>query len=109
LTRRRHEAGEMHKLHDECDVKFIKLGGLRWAGHVIRVEESGLVKKVLCTKPGGSGSRRRGRPKLRWRDVARLGCRNWRIDAGQERSSGNSVRRSSGTQGCSTNGRRRRR
>ena len=89
-------------------MKFIKLGGLGWSGHVIRVEETGPVKKVLCIKRGGSGGRRRGRPKLRSRDeleedVARLGCRNWRIDAGQERSSGNSVRRSSGTQGCSTN------
>ena len=37
-------------------------------------------------KPGGSGGRRRGRPKLRLydeseEDVARVWCRNWRTDA----------------------------
>jgi hypothetical protein len=34
----------------------------------MEMEESGPAKKVLCTKPGASGDRRRGRPKLRWCD-----------------------------------------
>jgi len=52
------------------------------------MEESDLAKKVICTKPGGNGCRKRGRTKLRWcdelEDVARVGCRNWRIN-GQSR------------------------
>jgi len=36
-------------------VKFIKLGGLKWAGHVMRMEEGEPVKEsFLPTKPGGS-------------------------------------------------------
>jgi hypothetical protein len=43
----------MRKVYDEYDVvKFIKLGALRWAGHVMRKQESDPAKKVLCTKPG---------------------------------------------------------
>jgi hypothetical protein len=56
------------------------------AGHVMKMEESDPARKVLCTKPGGIGDRKRGRPKLRWcdeleEDVARVGCRNWRSNA----------------------------
>ena len=52
----------------------------------MRMEGSDPRKKVLCTEPGGNGGRRRGRPKLRRceefeKDVARVGCRNWRIHA----------------------------
>jgi hypothetical protein len=54
----------------------------------MRTEESDSAKKVLCTRPGGNGCRKRGRPKLRWcdelEDVARVGYRNWRIN-GQSR------------------------
>jgi hypothetical protein len=84
---RRCKNSEMCELYDEYDiVKFIKLCRLRWSGHVIRTEESDPVKKVLFMKPGGSGDRRRGRPKLIWcdeleEDVAWVGCRNWRINA----------------------------
>jgi len=54
----------------------------------MRMEESDPAKKVLCTRPGGNGCRKRGRPKLRWcdefKDVVRVGDRNWRIN-GQSR------------------------
>jgi hypothetical protein len=46
-------------------VRFVQLGGLRWVGHVERMEESDPAKKVLCIEPGGSGEIRRGGPKLR--------------------------------------------
>jgi len=54
---------------------------LRWAGHVIR--QDNLSRTVLC-EPRGKCPR--GRPRLRWEDgvegdVARLGCRNWKIVA----------------------------
>ena len=67
-------------------MKFIKLGRLRWAGHMIRMEESDPARKVFCIKPGGIRDRKRGRPKLRWcdtlqEDVGQVGCRNWIINA----------------------------
>jgi hypothetical protein len=39
-------------LCDECDVKFIKLGRLRWAEHLMRLEESDPANKDLCMKQG---------------------------------------------------------
>ena len=65
-------------------VKFCKLSRLRWAGHVIRQGDDDLSRRVLLSEPGGK--RPRGRPRLRWvdgveEDVARLGCRNWKIVA----------------------------
>lgn len=63
-------------------MKFIKFGRLRWAGHVMRMEECEPAKKpFLPTKLGGREDRRRGRPKYRLYDeleenVAMGGCRN---------------------------------
>jgi hypothetical protein len=67
-------------------VKFIKLGRLTWAGYIKRMEESVPARKVLFTKRGGSGDRKRGRQKLGCttnskEDVARVEGRNWRINA----------------------------
>jgi len=63
-------------------VKFCKLSGLRWAGHVIRQDDDDLSRRVLLSEPGGK--RPTGRPRLRWEegveeDVARLGCRNCKV------------------------------
>ena len=65
-------------------MKFFKLSKLRWAGHVICYDDDDLSRRVLLSEPGGK--RPRGRPWLRWKDevqedVARLGCRNWKIAA----------------------------
>ena len=54
------------------------------AGHVIRQDDDDLSRRVLLSEPGGK--RPRGRPRLRWadgveEDLARLGCRNWKIVA----------------------------
>jgi len=46
--RRKHKNSEIYKLYNEHDVvKFIKLGRLTWAGHVIRMEESDPAKNLL--------------------------------------------------------------
>jgi len=37
---------------------------LEWIGHVVRMDQGRAVKKVFESKP--EGSRRRGRPRLRW-------------------------------------------
>jgi uncharacterized protein (UPF0548 family) len=60
---RRSKNSEIYKLYDESDVKFIKLGILRRPGHVMRMEENYPARKFLCTKLGGIGDRKGGRPK----------------------------------------------
>jgi hypothetical protein len=69
---------------EEEVVKFIKLSKLRWAGHVMRLNDNDPDRKVLMSQPGGSRSK--GRPKLRWEDqvaedAATAGCRNWKRTA----------------------------
>jgi hypothetical protein len=65
-------------------VTYIKINRLRWAGHVIRLEEQSPARRVLVTVV--EGRRQRGRPKLRWEDgvmedARKLGERNWRNGA----------------------------
>jgi hypothetical protein len=47
-------------------VTTIKVRRLQWAGHVVRMSDDGAVKTVFLGTPGGS--RKAGRPKLRWLD-----------------------------------------
>ena len=74
----------LYELFKEEVVKFIKLSRLRWAGHIMRLNDNDPARKVLMCQPGGS--RPRGRPKLRWKDhvagdAARAGCRKWKRTA----------------------------
>ena len=74
---------ELYCLYDETDlVTTIKIIRLRWEGHIERVQDNLPCKKITFDK--SEGSRRTGRPNLRWidgvmRDAVRLGVRNWRI------------------------------
>jgi len=102
------------QLFDGNYAKFIELGRLRLDGHVMRVEDIDCANKIFCTKPRRNEGRRRGRPKLRWRDelvedVSRVWCRNWRINVQSRDKCRGSLRRSRSTQGYSSNVRRRRR
>jgi hypothetical protein len=69
-------------LYKENDiVTYIKVNRLRWAGHVIRLEEQSPARRVLTAVV--EGRRQRSRPKLRWEDgvmddARKLGERNWR-------------------------------
>jgi hypothetical protein len=69
-------------LYKESDiVTYIKINRLRWAGHVIRLEEHSSARRILVVVV--EGRRQRGRPKLRWEDgvmedARKLGERNWR-------------------------------
>ncbi|KDR15887.1 hypothetical protein L798_09813, partial [Zootermopsis nevadensis] len=91
---RREDDGAWRKLHslycskvldrDTMQNCIIRSARLRWAGHVARIEDSDLPKKIIDNNPGGQ--RKRGRPKLRWVDGVEggarvLGCRNWRVVA----------------------------
>jgi hypothetical protein len=72
---------ELHDLYkEETIIMFIKMGWLRWAGHVIRLEEGRLVKRILISNPGGAS---RGRPKIRREDAVyddskAITIRNWK-------------------------------
>jgi hypothetical protein len=74
---------ELYGLYKEPNiVEVIKIRRLEWAGHMIRMEEERITKKVLngnfhTTRPVG-------RPRTRWADVIQrdalqlLGIRGWR-------------------------------
>ena len=63
------------------NAKFISITRLRWAGHIVRMQDNMACKKITLDKL--EGRRRAGRPNLRWmdgmmRDAEKLGIRNWR-------------------------------
>ena len=62
-------------------VKTIKINRLRWLGHVARMEEERVPKKLLNGFP--EGRRSAGRPKARWLDAVNcdikiLNIRDWK-------------------------------
>jgi len=73
------------QLYGEFDlVTEIKKGRLRCLGHVERISEETMVKRLYENTPEGSRSVRR--PRLRWMDdpreeLRRMGVTNWRIRA----------------------------
>jgi hypothetical protein len=62
-------------------VKWIKGQRISWLGHLERMEEDRMPKKIFTQKL--EGTRRRGRPRKGWReeverDIQVLGVRRWR-------------------------------
>jgi len=57
----------------------IRLNKLHWFGHVQRIEENRITKRVLCMNLGTT--RLRGRPRNRWQDGVR---EDGRIVGGEE-------------------------
>jgi len=73
------ELEEMSK--GENIVKWIKGQRISWLGHLERMEEDRMAKKIFTEEL--EGTRRRGRPRERWkeeveRDLEVLGVRRWR-------------------------------
>ena len=65
---------ELMELYREPDIgRFIKINRLRWLGHVQRMDENRIPKKLLKTKP--EGKRSAGMPKVRWMDAASANLR----------------------------------
>jgi hypothetical protein len=79
---RRIKYNELYTLYKKSDiVTHIKINCLRWAGHVIRLEEQNPARRVLVAVV--EGRRHRSRSKLRWEDgvgedAKKVGERNWR-------------------------------
>jgi len=62
-------------------VRFVKSQRLRWAAHVIRMDKTRTVKKLIEWEP--CSSRPVGKPRLRWldqveEDLKKIKMRNWR-------------------------------
>ena len=72
---------ELYELHTLPEiVTSFRIARLRWAGHVHRMNEEDVHKRIMkCTPEGKKG---RGRPTLRWsngilENVKVLGVKNW--------------------------------
>jgi hypothetical protein len=58
---------ELYKLCKEPNiVQSIKISKLKWLGHITRMDENLLCRKLTFSQL--EGSRKEGRPKLRWLD-----------------------------------------
>jgi len=78
-SRTNRELEEMSK--GENIVKWIKWQRKNWLGHLERMEEDRMPKKIFTQEL--EGTRRRGRPEKRWkeeveRELQVLGMRRWR-------------------------------
>jgi len=80
IWRKRYDR-EHYKLCDELDaVKVLKIGILRWLGHLFRIHELDPYRKLTVLKPEGT---RLGKPKVKWlgpveKDLKNMDVRNWR-------------------------------
>ena len=78
------KSGELRTRRDEQRRKYSKMDKrerISWLGHVERMEEDRMPKKIFTDEL--EGTRRRGRPGKRWeeeveRDLQELGVRRWR-------------------------------
>jgi hypothetical protein len=58
---------ELYRQYDKTDfVTTIRITRLRWAGHIVRMQDNLPCKKITLDKP--EGRRRVGRPNLSWMD-----------------------------------------
>jgi hypothetical protein len=73
---------ELEKLIKGADiVRFIKAQRLKWLGHIVRMEQVRMVKKLAEWNP--TGRRLKGRPKRRWmedvlEDLLIMKTKNWK-------------------------------
>jgi len=94
----------------ESIVKWIKWQRIRWLGHLERMEEDRMPKKIFTQEL--EGTRRRGRPKKRWKEeveryLQMLGVRRWRELVADRKKWTDIVRQAKAHSGLSANGRRR--
>jgi hypothetical protein len=81
--------GELEEMSKgENVVKWIKGYRISWLGHLERIEEDRMPKKIFAQEL--EGTRRRGRPRKRWkeeveRDLQVMGVRRWRELVGDKK------------------------
>ncbi|GFX85299.1 uncharacterized protein TNCV_2675741 [Trichonephila clavipes] len=79
---RRRSPLEPYHSYKECEsVNFIKVQRIKWAGHIVRMDEDRATKEVFNAE--SIGTRRKGKPNLRWidnleKDLLVLKTKNWR-------------------------------
>jgi hypothetical protein len=65
-----HNNRELEEMNGgENVVKWIKGQRISWLGHLERMEEDRMPKKIFTQER--EGTRRRGRPRKKWRDIVR--------------------------------------
>ena len=106
-SRTNRELEEMSK--GENIIKWIKGQRISWLGHLERMEEDRMPKKIFTEEL--EGTRRRGRPRKGWkeeveRDLQVLGVRRWREVVADRKNGRTLFDRPKPTVGCSANGRR---
>jgi hypothetical protein len=66
---------ELHNVFSSPDIiKMIKLGRMKWVGHIVRMGEMGNAYKILVRKP--EGKRPLGRSRSIWEDVIKMHLRD---------------------------------
>ena len=95
---------------EENIVKWIKGQRISWLGHLERMEEDRMSKKIFTQEL--EGTRRRGRPRKGWKEEAEgdfqvLGVRRWRELVADRKNWRTLFDRPKPRMGCSANGRRR--
>jgi hypothetical protein len=94
---------ELEELYNHPNiVAEIKCNRLRWLGHVERMPEDRMVKKIYLGHP--SGRRLRGRPRKRWLDdveddIRKMRIRRWRTHVGDREAWANIIREAKALQG----------
>jgi len=63
-------------------VADVKEKRLEWIGHVVRMDQGKIVKKIFESKP--QGSRRRGRPTIRWLEDVEKDVREMKVKRCQQ-------------------------
>ncbi|XP_055372811.1 uncharacterized protein LOC129606494 [Condylostylus longicornis] len=86
--RRRTNAELEELINGQNVIKAIKSQRLRWAGHVVRMTDDRMPKRIFDATP--YNTRARGRPRSRWldeieEDCRKIGVQRWRVIA-QDRS-----------------------
>jgi hypothetical protein len=66
IWRKRYNNESYEIFNDSNIVNYIRVKRLAWAGHLMCVDESRTINKILNTK---LDVRKVGRPKMRWEDV----------------------------------------